>query len=244
MELSKLNEETVYEGEDWWHYEPPRTPYDLVGNNLITNFLRPYIYLAIRFYFKYFHKLRVSGYNPIFSKHSYIIVSNHSSHLDTPLIFSCFPFKNVNKIRAVAALDYFFSNPIIRVLSHLLCNIIPISRKSADFMAISMCKEILASGGNIIIYPEGTRTRTGKIGEFKPGVGLLLKKTKVSVLPVFIKGTFECFNYKKIFPSFGPIEITFGSPMEFTQQVLNKLSYKEIAERLRKAVIAISQNPK
>jgi len=239
-----LKEEDKVKDEDWWHYEPPRNAYDLVGNNVITNLLRPYIYIAIRFYYRYHHKLRVLGYKSEYSRASYIVVSNHSSHLDTPLIFSCFPFGRVNRIRAVAALDYFFSNSLTRVFTHLLANIIPINRKSADFSAISMCGRVLSGGGNIIIYPEGTRTRTGQMGEFKPGVSLLVKKTKAAVLPVFIKGTFECFNFKKKFPSDGFVEIAFGSPIRLTEQVLKKMSYSEIAERLQTAVIDASRKLK
>lgn len=239
-----MKKETVLENEDWWQYESPRSPYELVGNNLFTNLLRPYIYIAIRFYYRHRHKLRLIGYKPVYSKYPYIIVSNHSSHLDTPLIFSCFPFSSVNKTRAVAALDYFFSNPFTRVLTHLLCNIIPINRKTADLTAISMCESVLSSGGNIIIFPEGTRTRTGKMGEFKPGIGLLVKRTRANVLPIFVKGTFECFSYKNFFPSEGSITISFGSPISLSEQELKKLNYKQIAEILRNAVVAAFQKLK
>ncbi len=236
-----MNQENTAKSEEWWDYELPATPYELVGNNKLTRLIRPFLYIVIQFYFKRFHSVKVYGYKSLFSKHPYIIIANHSSHLDTPLIFSCFKLNMVNKIRAVAALDYFFSNPIVRVATHLLCNIIPINRKSADFTAISMCKKVLQSGGSIIIYPEGTRTRNGKMAEFKPGVGILIKKTKSPVLPVFIKGTYNCFNHKRAFPCSGPIEILFGKPIEFNALFSAKPGLKEIAMKLREAVIKASQ---
>ena len=236
-----MNKKNNTQKEDWWDYEPPATPYDLVGNNIITILLRPYLYIAIRFYFKFHHKFKISGYKPDFSKHPYIIIANHSSHMDTPLIFSCFPLARVNNIHAIAALDYFFSNPILRILAHLLCNIIPISRKSADFIGLSMCKKVINSGGNIIIYPEGTRTRTGKIGEFKPGVGILIRKTKTCVLPVFIRGTYRCYNYRRFLPRAGPVEIRFGAPLEYNTLITGKVNYEELAERLHNAVLDIAQ---
>jgi 1-acyl-sn-glycerol-3-phosphate acyltransferase len=222
--------------DEWWEFEPPATPYDLVSNNLFTRLLRPFLYIGIRFYFRHFHAVKISGFKPAFSKHSYLIVANHASHLDTPLIFSCFALNSVNRIRAVAALDYFFSNPVLRIATHLLCNIIPISRKSADFIAIGMCKQTLGQGGSIIIFPEGTRTRTGSMGEFKPGIGILIKKTKVSVLPAYIKGTFHCYSSKSLYPRPGPIEITFGPPIAYRELIESAPDRHGIAERLQREV--------
>lgn len=227
--------------EEWWEFEPPATPYDLVSNSLLTVLLRPFIYIGIRFYFRRFHGVKISGFEPEFRHHPYIIVANHCSHLDTPLIFSCFALRQTNKIRAVAALDYFFSNPLLRIATHLLCNIIPINRKSADFIAITMCKKVLKEGGNIIIYPEGTRSRTGNMGEFKPGIGILLKKTKAAVLPAFIRGTFRCFNSKSLYPRSGSIKIRFGKPIEYRDLVDDKADLHEIAKRLQSEVLKIAK---
>jgi 1-acyl-sn-glycerol-3-phosphate acyltransferase len=236
-----VSREEDTQSEEWWEFEPPATPYDLVGNNAFTRLLRPFLYIGIRFYFNHFHAVRISGFKPVFGGRSCIIVANHASHLDTPLIFSCFALNWVNKIRAVAALDYFFSNPILRIATHLLCNIIPISRESADFTAMAMCKRVLEQGGSIIIFPEGTRTRTGIMGEFKPGVGILIKKTKAPVLPAYIKGTFRCFNSKSLYPHPGPIEIRFGRPVEYGDLLNGKTDLHGLAQRLQREVEKIAQ---
>jgi 1-acyl-sn-glycerol-3-phosphate acyltransferase len=236
-----LSTERDTQTDEWWEFEPPTTPYDLVSNNLFTRMLRPFLYIGIRFYFRHFHTVRISGFKPEFSRRPFIIVANHASHLDTPLIFSCFALSGLNKIRAVAALDYFFSNPVLRIATHLLCNIIPISRKSADFMAIGMCKKALERGGSIIIFPEGTRTRTGAMAEFKPGIGILIKKTKAAVLPTYIKGTFRCFNSKSFYPKPGPIEIRFGKPIEYLQLLDGAPDRHGIAERLQTEVQKLAQ---
>ena len=144
--------------------------YKKIVSNFLTRFWTRIILLTSGV------KTKEIGLENIDKDKAYIIVSNLSSHLDTPLIFSCFPLKYVNRIRALAAKDYFFSNPLVRILTHLLCNLIPISRKSADFTSISMCNKMLKKGNNVVIYPEGTRTRNGIMGEFKPGVGIFLKK--------------------------------------------------------------------
>jgi 1-acyl-sn-glycerol-3-phosphate acyltransferase len=147
-----------------------------------------------------------------------------------------------NRIRAVAALDYFFSNPILRIATHLLCNIIPINRKSADFIAIGMCRRVLEQGGNIIIYPEGTRSRTGRMGEFKPGIGILVKKTRATVLPAFIKGTFRCYNSKSHFPRPGPVKIRFGQPIDYDTLFEGKTDLHGIAQQLQNEVQKIAQD--
>lgn len=236
--MLKKNEEEELE---WWEYGPPVTAYDLVGNNFLTRFIRSSLYIAIRFYFRFYHKLKVMGNIPDLEGKSYIIVSNHSSHLDTPLIFSCFSLKYVNRIRALAAKDYFFSNPLVRLLTHLLCNLIPISRKSADFTSISMCNEMLNKGKSIIIYPEGKRTRNGIMGEFKHGVGILLKKRCPSVLPVYIEGTYKAMNYKMRYPHQQLVKITFGAPLVFNRELISKMSNKGIVEKIQKEVVKLSK---
>jgi 1-acyl-sn-glycerol-3-phosphate acyltransferase len=183
----------------------------------------------------------ISGFKSSYAKQAFIIVANHSSHLDTPLLFSCFPFNRVNRLRAVAALDYFFTHTIVRVSGHLLCNIIPINRKSADFIAFSLCEKILQSDSSIIVYPEGTRTHDGKMGDFKAGIALLVKKTKAPVLPVYIHGTFDCLNRKRLFPRGGPIQVRFGEPVIFDDQQLRQMNHKQIAECIEQAVIGLRQ---
>lgn len=241
MDLSEVKSDGNHQTENWWQYEPPPSPYDLVGNNFVTNFLRPYLYIFVRHYFKLYHKLRVIGWQPSFARHPFIIVSNHSSHLDTPLIFSCFPFYRVNNIRTVAALDYFFANPFLRVVAHLLCNIVPISRKSSDFIAFAMCEKTLKAGGTIIIYPEGTRTRDGKMAEFKPGIGILVQKTKVPVIPAFINGTYQSLNYRKHIPRAAPIQIRFGLPLNFDFNGTVCQDARTITRVIQNAVIELSK---
>lgn len=231
-----MNREKDTQTEEWWEFEPPATPYDLVGNNLLTRLIRPFLYIGIRLYFKHFHAVRISGFKPAYTEQPCIIVANHSSHLDTPLIFSCFSMYQANRIRAVAALDYFFSNPLLRIATHLLCNIIPISRSATDFGAMALCKQTLEQGGSIIIYPEGTRTRTGTMGEFKPGIGILVKKTKAAVLPAYIEGTFHCFNSKYLYPRPGPIRIRFGTPLKYSTLSSKVTDVREIAGYLQAEV--------
>jgi 1-acyl-sn-glycerol-3-phosphate acyltransferase len=237
-----MTEASSQKDEDWWDFEPPPTAYDLVGNNIFTRFFRPLLYIFIKFYFQRFHRIKVSGFKKNYSRKSFILIANHSSHLDTPLIFSCFSLDRVNKIRAVAALDYFFSNPVVRVITHVLCNLIPINRKRADLTAIGMISKFLKQGGSIIIFPEGTRTRDGKIGEFKPGVGLLIRKTKAKVLPIYIDGAFECMNSKMRFPKSGPLEIKFGSPITYEELFKDGKDYEKISNRLLKEVIKIPKH--
>jgi 1-acyl-sn-glycerol-3-phosphate acyltransferase len=236
MELYKSQQE-----ENWWDFESSPSAYDLVGNNILTKFLRPLFYLFVRFYFNVYHKLKVRGYKPYYSRNPYIIIANHSSHLDTPLIISCFSLDSVNKIRAIAALDYFFSNPLVRISTHLLCNIIPINRKTADLTSIGMISKLLQNGGSIIIFPEGTRSGNGKISKFKPGISLLIKRTKAEVLPVYIKGTYNCMRRGMKFPRRGPLEIQFGFPLKYDKLFKNEKNYDKITDMLYREIIEISK---
>ncbi len=229
----------MQEQNEWWVYPPPPTIYDRIGNNFITLLFRPLFYIALRFYFRYFHHYHIISYNNKLGTGGSVIVANHSSHLDTLLIFSCLPFRAINQIYSVAAADYFFAKPILKVIAHLLCNIIPIRREVADLKSLSICIEIINNDGTILIYPEGTRTRTGRMGRFKPGVGLLVKKTRCMVYPVFITGTYESMNYRRVVPKPTPIKIALGSPLSYRMLIKKGEGAKEITEVIEKAVVEL-----
>ena len=240
MDSPDIKKERSASKESWWNYDPPPTAYDLVGNNYFIKFLRPLTYFAVHLYFKERHSIKVEGWRREYSQKPFIIASNHSSHMDTPLIFSCFPFSKTNNVRTIAALDYFFSNYAFRNFSHLLCNLIPINRSSADMISISMCEKTIKANGTLIIYPEGTRTRDGTVGDFKPGIGLIVQKTRIPVIPVCIKGSFACFNYRHIIPKPGKVSIKFGTPMKFG--LSDASDPRKITEAVRDEVIKLSKS--
>lgn len=119
-----------------------------------------------------------------------IIAANHNSHVDTLLLLSIFPARALQKVRPVAAADYFLANPAISWFSRRMVGITPISRKVArgeDVLAPA--KAALARGEIVVVFPEGTRSRDGEMAPLKAGVARLAEAfPDAPVVPIWIEG--------------------------------------------------------
>ncbi|MGD0784312.1 MAG: lysophospholipid acyltransferase family protein [Sedimentisphaerales bacterium] len=159
-------------------------------------------------------------------KGGFLLLSNHQSFLD--------PMINANPLRrqcCFAARSTLFKIPVFGRLVHSF-NAIPIKRGEADLTAMRMFLEKLKDGYGLVLYPEGTRTRDGRIAEIKPGFGLLARKANVPIIPSVIDGAYECWpKQKKLFSS-GEIYVTYGQPIP--AQKVAELGDREFAKYLTK----------
>ncbi len=101
-------------------------------------------------------------------------------------------------------------------------------------------RERLSSGHTAyILFPEGTRTRTGKLGRFKPGLGMLVAESKVPVVPCYIDGAFAALPPDRRFPRPRRIVIRVGSPLAFENVRNNSAGWKEVTALVEQAVVAL-----
>ena len=145
--------------------------------------------LVIRPFLAVFIGLRVQGREHLPPSGPFILIANHSSHLDTVSLLSLFPLNRLRRIRPVAAADYFDRNKVISILSRTLFNILPIARKhiTAGNNPVRQMSAALEAGDSLIIFPEGTRGTGEDLGEFRSGVAHLLEKMPdVCVLPAYL----------------------------------------------------------
>lgn len=166
----------------------------------------------------------VKGWENI-PKGNFILAANHQSHLDEiATAYLCVP----RRFHFIGQTDNFKGlGKILIYIFYFITGVIPIDRESEESRkkVIKEAIKVLKKGDILIIYPEGTRTRTGKMGEGKFGVARIFLKTGVPILPVAIEGTFEIMppgkkpKIKKI------VKINIGKPLHF----------KEELERIRKA---------
>ncbi|MBI3988096.1 MAG: 1-acyl-sn-glycerol-3-phosphate acyltransferase, partial [candidate division NC10 bacterium] len=106
---------------------------------------------------------------------------------------------------------------------------------------LNLCKELLANPGNILIlFPEGTRSITGEIGEFKPGIGLLLAGTDVPVLPCHLAGAFEAWPKGRMLPRPGRLQLMIGAPRNYATLPPGKRSALQVCQELRQAVLELA----
>ena len=144
----------------------------------------------------------------------YVVVSNHASHLDAPLIIAALPPRLSRYLAANAAADYFFDVWWRKPLTALFFNAFPVDRTGLRGRA-SVATTLLDQGVPLLIFPEGGRSHTGEMGSFKPGAAALCKSRDVPCLPVAITGAAEAMPRGKNWPERGrpPVYVTFGEPL-------------------------------
>jgi len=145
---------------------------------------------------------------------SYVVVANHSSHLDAPLIQGSMPRKLARYLAAGAAADYFFDVWWRRRLTALFFNAFPVDRTGSAKRSVS-AKELLARGVPLLVFPEGTRSKDGTVAPFKPGAAALAASADVPIIPVALVGAHQAHPRGSKWPKAGrqPVAVVFGDPM-------------------------------
>lgn len=213
----------------------PREPKMLVYG------LRSLAALGIRAWLRVYHRMEVIGQEYLPSEGSYVMIANHTSHLDTLAMLSAIPLKKLHRAFPVAAADYFFTSIPRVAIATVIVNALPFDRQTHSNQSLALCKELLATPGNILIlFPEGTRSTTGEIGEFKRGIGLLLAGTTVPVLPCHTSGAFEAWPKGRMLPRPGQLRLMIGTPRNYADMQPGKNAALQICQELRQAVLELA----
>ena len=148
-----------------------------------------------------------------------LVASNHSSHLDCSAIFVACWAAGVDRVYALGARDYFFTgSPFRRWFVQTFMNVVPISRRGIKDREVEALKHLLRGRGDgrrvaVVIFPEGTRSATGRLQPFKSGVGLLAAKLGVPVVPACVHGTRQSLPKSKVVPVPSQVVVRFGEPL-------------------------------
>lgn len=145
---------------------------------------------------------------------TFIVVANHQSHLDAPLVVGALPRRLSRYLAAGVAADYFFDVPLRRWFAALFFNAFPVDR-SGDRKRAGVSRDLLESGVPILIFPEGGRSRTGELGRFKPGAAALATRQGIPCLPVAVLGTHSAMPKGRNWPVSGRprVRVVFGQPI-------------------------------
>lgn len=165
-------------------------------------------------FFKFYVRLKVVGnFAEVYRKHpKLIVISNHASHLDAISIAAAIPFTFWLNLYFAAAKDYFFSNYWMTFFSKHCIGAIPIDRKDRKGEAVKLCIDLLTRLNSIwlVMFPEGTRSQTGKISMFKKGVSTFSQRTNTSILFLFLDGAYERWPKNASFASPGKLTVYVG----------------------------------
>jgi len=197
--------------------------------------------LTIRAWLHTYHRMEVVGREHLPGEGSFVLIANHSSHLDAPCLMSALPFRRIHQAFAAAAADYFFTSVPRVAVAAVVANALPFYRQAHCCQSLALCRELLASPGNVLIlFPEGTRTTSGNIGTFKPGIGALLAGTNLPVLPCHIGGAFEACPKGIILPRPGRLRLMIGAPRNYASLRPGKDSALQICAELQQAVLELA----
>jgi long-chain acyl-CoA synthetase len=180
---------------------------------------------------------RVTGHAPATPKEPLLIVANHVTYADGPLVLYALPGPIRRRVAAAMSgemlLDYrnmrnpdrlpgqrkhMWSGPLAWLLLTALYNVFPLPRGKGFQRSFAHAGKALDRGYNVLVFPEGTRTATGELGHFRPGIGILVKQTRAAVLPVALCGLDQLKLRGQGWFRSGRIEIRVGNVMRFGPQ--------------------------
>jgi 1-acyl-sn-glycerol-3-phosphate acyltransferase len=165
-------------------------------------------------FFQTYIRLTVKGnFRQIYKDHPrLLVISNHGSHLDAISIATAIPVLYWRDLFIAAAKDYFFTNPLFTFFSQHCLGAIPIDRKDKKGEAINLILSLLSSLPRIwlILFPEGTRSKDGKVHDFKRGVSVFAEKTNTPILFLFIEGNSRLWPKGAIFAKPGRLVVHVG----------------------------------
>ena len=202
---------------------------------MLYSFLRQ---LAV-FLCKIFFRIHVAGREYIPKEGGVLLVSNHVSYLDPVLLGVAFP-RPLHFFARADLFDHRLFGELIRTL-----HAFPVHIDKLDKDAIEHAIKELTRGKTVVVFPEGTRSRTGALRPGQAGAGFLAVKAKVPVLPVYLRGTYEALppGAKMIRPK--KISVHFGEPLSFhphnqdtalTHHGRRQAYYQKIADQMMESI--------
>jgi len=142
-----------------------------------------------RLFYDQFLRTHYEGQSNIPPHTNFIVAANHCSHLDMGLTKMALGESGKDLV-VLAAADYFFDTKYKRTLMENFTNLVPIERTGSLRQSLRHARSFLDRGYNALIFPEGTRSVTGVMADFKPVVGYLALHSRVGILPVYLDGTY------------------------------------------------------
>lgn len=177
--------------------------------------------IICQFVFGIIFGTKVIGVKNIPKEGGFILSANHVSNWDPPFLGTF-----IGRIVNYMGKEELFKNPIMAMICRGL-NVFPVKRGAADKNAVKNAIKILKSGGCLGIFPEGTRSKTGKMGKAESGVSLIAAMTKAPIIPAAIINTEKIFSSEIKFPR---LAVVYGEPMIFSGNAKDKDELNNFAQ--------------
>ena len=193
-----------------------------------TSYLGVLITKFCRWAFKHYFNFKMIGRENIPANGPFILAANHESYLDGMFVMSAVPNKLIRHTYFVAKEKHVTRPATVYLASKLNVIVLHMSNLKTSIQQLG---EVLKRGESIIIFPEGTRTETGKLGEFKKTFAILSVELGVPVIPVTIDGAYEAMPKHQKMPSCGNVSVTIHKPI-----LPAGLDYDQLCDSTKNAV--------
>jgi long-chain acyl-CoA synthetase len=175
-----------------------------------------------------------------------IFAANHQSHMDTPAVMAALPPRFRYRVAPAMAKEFFtphfypeqhgraawLTNSLNYYLAALFFNAFPLPQREAGArQTLRYIGDLLGAGFSVLIFPEGKRTTTGEIDQFRPGIGMIASRLDVPVVPVRIEGLDKVLHHSWRMAKPGPVRVAFGPPLR-----LSGNDYIALAKQVEQAV--------
>ena len=175
--------------------------------------------------------MRVNGMEHLVTEGPVLVASNHQSYLDPPLIGALYQTEMV----------YLARKSLFKGIAKWLYaqwNAIPVDQEHPDMTSLKIIIRKLKEGERVLVFPEGSRTMDGSIGEAAPGIGLIAVKSGAVIQPVRIRGAHEALPRGRARVRLSRITVDVGPPIRLNPEELKSSSNKEGYDRISKRIMA------
>jgi long-chain acyl-CoA synthetase len=170
-----------------------------------------------------------------------LFAANHASDLDTPAVFTALPAIWRKRMAPAMRADYFGSSWKFRLqflAARTLYNAFPLPQEmTGTRRAFEYTAELVRRGFCPLVFPEGRRTRDGRLQSFRPGIGMMAVRLRIPVVPVYIAGMFQVYSREDSWPKTGPVHVSIGKPMRFAANT----RIEAATQAIRDAVVKLAE---
>ncbi|WP_291259889.1 AMP-binding protein [Fusobacterium sp.] len=215
-----------FEELNWKEYLNKAGKINLPASSIAIHIIRAILWVPLTLYIR----VKKYGVENIPNDRPVIFAGNHQSFLDAFVFGYATPFKNLMNSYSLAKIKHFNKGYMKFLANHSNVILVDINKNLGEVLQ-TMAK-VLKDEKNIVIFPEGARSRDGKMLEFKKSFAILAKELNVDIVPFGIKGAYEAFPSNSKFPKPAKVEIKFFSPLSPKDK-----TYDEIVDETREVLV-------
>jgi 1-acyl-sn-glycerol-3-phosphate acyltransferase len=229
-----------------WHLRPARDlhlsglaryRHPLREHGLVSSLLRAGWWSFVRLFLGLVNGLEIRGRQHLPAAGPFVMVANHESHLDALVLASALPLSLRDQLFPLAAGDVFFETPALAAFAAHFLNALPVWRRNAGRHGLNdLRKRLLEEAAVYLLFPEGGRSRDGRMKPFKHGVGMLVAGTDVPVVPCYLDGPLEAFPPGSWLPAAHKVRLRIGRPRSFAGVANERDGWDQITRVLEEDV--------